>query len=178
VIGAEHNGLTCACYLARSGLRVLALDQYHTVGGMATTEEITLPGFRSDMHAFGYQFANLSPVPKELGLANFGFELIRPEINYSNVFPDGGIISMYRDVEGTVASISRYSKNDGDTWRNLAAEFVKGKDSIAAGMNAPPESLVQQTEKLANAPGGGDEYRFSLQSFRSWGNEHFEKARF
>ena len=82
VVGAGHNGLTCACYLARAGLRTLVLDQYHTVGGMATTEELTLPDFRSDVHAFGFQFANLSPVPGELGLANFGLELIRPEINY------------------------------------------------------------------------------------------------
>ena len=174
IIGAGHNGLTCACYLARAGMETLVLDQYHAVGGMATTEEITLPGFHSDMHAFGYQFANLSPVPQELGLASFGLQLIRPEINYSNVFPDGGIISMHQDVEGTVASISRYSKNDGDTWRKLAAEFVAAKDAIAAGMNSPPESLVQQTEDLAHAPGGMDEYRFGLQSFRSWGNEHFE----
>ncbi|WP_083239089.1 FAD-dependent oxidoreductase [Methyloceanibacter superfactus] len=35
VVGAGHNGLTCACYLARAGLRALVLDQYHTVGGMA-----------------------------------------------------------------------------------------------------------------------------------------------
>ena len=116
VIGAGHNGLTCACYLARAGMHVLVLDQYHTVGGMATTEEITLPGFRSDLHAFGYQFASLSPVPRELELSTFGFELIRPEINFSHVFPDGGIISMHRSVEDTVRSIGRYSKKDGNTW--------------------------------------------------------------
>jgi phytoene dehydrogenase-like protein len=39
VIGAGHNGLTCACYLARAGLKVLTLEQYHTVGGMTVTEE-------------------------------------------------------------------------------------------------------------------------------------------
>ena len=117
VIGAGHNGLTCACYLAQAGMQVLALDQYYTVGGMATTEEVTLPGFRSDLHAFAYQFASLSPVPQELELSAFGFELIRPEINFSHVFPDGGIISMHRSVEDTVASIGRYSKRDGQTWR-------------------------------------------------------------
>ena len=120
VIGAGHNGLTCACYLARAGLSVVAIDQYHTVGGMTTTEEITLPGFRSDLHAFGYQFANLSPVPRELGLASFGFELIRPEISFSQVFPDGGILSMHRSAAETARSIARYSRQDGETWRELA----------------------------------------------------------
>jgi phytoene dehydrogenase-like protein len=53
VIGAGHNGLTCACYLASAGLSVLVVDQYRMVGGMTVTEEITLPGFRNDLHAFG-----------------------------------------------------------------------------------------------------------------------------
>lgn len=174
VIGAGHNGLTCACYLARVGMRTLVLDQYHTVGGMATTEEITLPGFRSDVHAFGFQFANLSPVPAELDLAKFGFELIRPEINYSQVFPDGGILSMHREVDETVASIDRYSRRDGETWRRLADDFVRAKDSIAAWMNSPPESLVDSMQQMVRMPHGMDEYRAGLQSVRSWANEQFE----
>src|SRR6186713_384712 len=75
VIGAGHNGLTCACYLAKAGLKVLVLEEYHTVGGMTVTEEETLPGFWSDIHASGYQLANLSPVPRELGLLH-RYELI------------------------------------------------------------------------------------------------------
>ena len=175
VVGAGHNGLTCACYLTRAGLRTLILDQYHTVGGMATTEELTLPGFRSDVHAFGFQFANLSPVPDELGLANFGLELIRPEINYSHVFPGGGIISMHREVEDTVASIGRYSKTDGETWRWLAGDFVQAKDDIARWMNSPPAPLSDEIDKMVLRPGGMDEYRAGLQSVRSWGEEHFER---
>ena len=54
---------------------------------MTITEEITLPGFKSDVHAFGYQLANFSPVPAELELGNYGFELIHPEISFSHVFP-------------------------------------------------------------------------------------------
>lgn len=66
----------------------MVLEEYHTIGGMTITEEITLPGFKSDVHAFDYQLANLSPVPKELNLSEYGFELIKPEISYSHIFPD------------------------------------------------------------------------------------------
>ena len=105
---------------------------------MTVTEEITLPGFRSDLHAFGYQFGNLSPAPAELGLSNFGFELLYPDPNFSQVFPDGRLVSMYRDLDETVASISRYSPRDGETWRNMFRDYLDTKEEIAAWMNAPP----------------------------------------
>src|SRR5208337_3735047 len=138
VIGGGHNGLTCASYLAAAGLKTLVLEQYHTVGGMTITEEITLPGFRSDIHAFGYQLANLSPAPRELGLARFGFELLKPDPNFSHVFPDGGIVSMRRDIEETAKSIGRYSKKDSETWRKLFRKYLTIKDQIVSGVNSPP----------------------------------------
>lgn len=127
VIGAGHNGLTCACYLAKAGLKTLVLEEYHSIGGMTITEAITLPGFKSDIHPFGYQLANLSPVPDELGLGKFGFELIQPEICYSHVFPDGGYISMYRSVDKTIKSIERYSRKDALTWKNCMSSILKLK---------------------------------------------------
>jgi beta-carotene ketolase (CrtO type) len=45
LIGSGHNGLTCACYLAKAGMKVLVLEQYRSIGGMTNTEEVTLPGF-------------------------------------------------------------------------------------------------------------------------------------
>ena len=45
IIGAGHNGLVAACYLAKAGKKVLVVERYHTVGGAAITEEIH-PGFR------------------------------------------------------------------------------------------------------------------------------------
>ena len=86
------------------------LEEYHSIGGMTITEEITLPGFKSDVHAFGYQLANLSPVPHELDLQRHGFELIYPEICLSHIFPNGQYISMYPSIDRTIKSIS----NTGD----------------------------------------------------------------
>jgi phytoene dehydrogenase-like protein len=78
VIGGGHSGLACACYLAMAGLEVLVVEQYRVVGGMTITEELAAPGFRSDVHASGYQLANISPAPEELELESHGVELIEP----------------------------------------------------------------------------------------------------
>ncbi|MGC2410611.1 MAG: FAD-dependent oxidoreductase [Methyloceanibacter sp.] len=53
VIGAGHNGLTWACYLAKAGLKVLVLERYSTYGGMTISEELAGPGYLSDVHASG-----------------------------------------------------------------------------------------------------------------------------
>jgi phytoene dehydrogenase-like protein len=173
VIGGGHNGLTCACYLARAGLDVLVLEQYHTVGGMTVTEEVTLPGFWSDLHASGYQLANLSPVPRELGLLD-RYELIEPEIPFSYVFPNGQIISVHRDIEKTVAAIACHSQKDAATWRGLMQRFQAQKEAIVAGMFSPPPSLAAATARFAASSAGLEAYRFGLQSLRSWANQTLE----
>ena len=173
IIGAGHNGLTCACYLARAGLKVLLLEQYHTVGGMTITEEETLPGFWSDIHASGYQLANLSPVPNELGLLS-RYELIEPEIPFSHAFPDGDLISVHRDIEKTVAEIGRYSAKDAERWHALMQQFLAEKDAITAAMFSPPPLFPAAAAKFAASPAGMEAYRFSMQSVRSWADQTLE----
>jgi len=173
VIGAGHNGLTCACYLARAGLRVLVLEQYHTVGGMTVTEEETLPGFWSDLHASGYQLANLSPVPHELGLLE-RYDLIEPEIPFSHAFPNGNIISVHRDIEKTVGEIGRFSPKDAETWRVLMNLFLAQKDAITSAMFSPPPSFPAAAADFAASSAGMDAYRFSMQSVRSWADQTLE----
>jgi phytoene dehydrogenase-like protein len=173
VIGAGHNGLTCACYLAKAGLKVLVLEQYHTVGGMTVTEEETLPGFWSDIHASGYQLANLSPVPHELGLLD-RYELIEPDIPFSHAFPDGNIISVDRDIEKTVAAIASYSQKDAGTWRALMNRFLAEKDAITSAMFSPPPSFPAAAAAFAKSSASMESYRFSMQSVRSWANQTLE----
>ncbi|MBD0360859.1 MAG: NAD(P)/FAD-dependent oxidoreductase [Nitrososphaeraceae archaeon] len=175
VIGAGHNGLTCACYLAKAGLQVLVLEQYHSIGGMTITEEITLSGFRSDIHAYGYQLANFSPAPKELELDKYGFELVYPDPSISHLFPNGGIISMYRDVKKTVKSIEKYSKKDAQTWEKMFHNYLdKAKHKIVYSINNPPSTShrtlssqhLTRENGLSDQTSHNDEYRFNLQSLR------------
>jgi len=170
VIGAGHNGLTCACYLAKAGLKVLVLERYHAVGGMTISEEIAAPGFLSDVHASGYLVAKLSRAPEELGLAEHGLRLSTPDPNWAQVFPDGRFFTIARDVESTVASIAEFSARDADTWRLLYARYVAAKPAIVAAMNSAPESLAAEL----SVPHGANGYRFLMQSARSWVEETFE----
>ncbi len=140
---------------------------------MTVTEEETLPGFWSDIHASGYQLANLSPVPHELGLLD-RYEIIKPEIPFSHAFPNGDIISVHRDIEKTVAELTRYSLKDAKTWRILINRFVAEKDAITATMFSPPPTFPAAAADFAASPAGMEAYRFSMQSIRSWANQTLE----
>jgi beta-carotene ketolase (CrtO type) len=148
VIGAGHNGLTCACYLAKAGLSVLVLEQYKQIGGMTRSEEVTLPGFVSDVHAFGYQLAHLSPAPRELDLARHGFSLLRPDPNWVHAFPDGRSIAFWRDVDETCRSIGQYSRKDADTWRRLFDDYVGEKDQVIAALNSVPAPAPAEPQRM------------------------------
>ena len=175
VIGAGHNGLACACYLARAGLRVLVLEANENIGGLTITQEITLPNFHSDLHAFGYQFANLSPAPHELELDRYGVELLTPEISFAHAFPDGRTVRMYKNLDQTCASIAAHSTHDAEQWRVLFGQWLVARDAICAALNAPPRRLSQHLAELERSPAGLDEYRFETQTLRAWASQWFEQ---
>jgi beta-carotene ketolase (CrtO type) len=160
VVGAGHNGLTCACYLAKAGLSVLVLEQYRQIGGLTRSEELTLPGFRSDVHAYGYQLAHLSPAPHELELARHGFTLRHPDPNWVHAFPDGRSIAFWRNVDETCRSIAEFSRKDADTWRRLFEEHLARRDEVAALLNGVPAAGPIAQERR--------------QTLRSWCDERFE----
>ena len=87
VIGAGHNGLVCAAYLAKAGLDVLVLERSHRVGGASVTEEL-VPGCLFSTFAYN---AN-GPGPKicrELNIPADAFEIIPPDPTMFFPFPDG-----------------------------------------------------------------------------------------
>src|SRR5437660_3379929 len=174
VIGAGHNGLTCACYLARAGLKVLVLEHYRDYGGMTISEEVTAPGYLSDIHASGYLVAKLAPTPRDLDLADHGLELITPDPNWALVSTDGQTMTIGRDVDATVRSLERFSKKDAATWRSLYERYQAAKPAIVKGMYSAPQSQAAHLAQLNQDAHGMDELRFEMQTARSWVNETFE----
>src|SRR5262249_28744913 len=84
IIGAGHNGLTCAAYLAGAGLRVIVLEKNTVPGGTAVTEEFH-PGFRNSVAAYTVSLLS-SVVAADLDLARHGLNILeRPGANFWRV---------------------------------------------------------------------------------------------
>ncbi|GIW11559.1 MAG: FAD-dependent oxidoreductase [Dehalococcoidia bacterium] len=138
VAGAGHNGLTAACYLARAGERVLALDRAEVAGGGASTREVTLPGFRHNLHAMRIVQPNFRPVYEELQLHRYGVTLVTSDIATAHVYADGRALVRYCDINRMVAEIGRFSKADARTYGDLYRETMPLRQAAQAARLAWP----------------------------------------
>jgi len=112
VIGAGHNGLTCACYLAAGGMKVCIVERRNVVGGAAVTEEFH-PGFRNSTASYTVSLLN-PKVIRELRLAEHGLRIVeRPFSNFLPL-PDGDSIRVGGGVEATQREVARFSKRDAE----------------------------------------------------------------
>ena len=121
VVGAGHNGLACAVYLARAGKRVLVLESRARVGGACTIEEPfpkTHPGVR--MSPCAYLAGLLHPlVVEELGLPKRGFHWT-PAVNGLFVpFLDGTSVQLWDDDAACEAEVRRFAPGDVQGWRAM-----------------------------------------------------------
>src|SRR5438132_12275531 len=87
IIGAGHNGLVTACYLAKAGWKVLVLERRYLVGGACVTEEI-FPGFKVSTAAYVNSLFR-KEIVRDLRLATYGFEVLERNPSSFTPFPDG-----------------------------------------------------------------------------------------
>jgi beta-carotene ketolase (CrtO type) len=145
MIGAGHNGLTCAAYLLKAGYSVLLLEKRSVPGGGATTEELLpdeAPGFKFNRCAIDHEFIHLGPVVEELELNKYGLEYIFCDPIVFCPHPDGKYFLAHKSVEKTCAEIARFNTRDAEKY----AEFIDFWQRLLKGMipifNAPPKSIV------------------------------------
>lgn len=136
VIGAGHNGLAAAAYLARAGLRTRVLERRAQLGGACVTEELW-PGFRVSRAA--YVVGLLRPVlVRELGLAGRGLRLLPRDPASFTPLPDGRGLLMGADRAATCASIARFSSRDAERYPAYEALVGRVARAVEPLLDAPP----------------------------------------
>jgi len=146
VIGAGHNSLVTAGYLAKSGLRTLVVERRERVGGIADTTELA-PGARVPtlMHTVG----RLRPsVVRDLDLKRHGLTLLAPEVRVFAPSPDGTALILYGDPARTAEGLHGRSEKDAAAYPDFDRRVrVLSRFLAALGDETPPDIV---------SPGFGD----------------------
>lgn len=138
VVGAGHNALITAGYLASAGVEVLVLEARDVIGGNTVTEELTLPGFRHDSCSSAHVLIQSNPLIRddELGLGRFGLRYAYPDPAVVMRAADGPSLVMWRDAGATAAGIAQRSRRDADAYLRLLAEWEDGLRQAHGRWNA------------------------------------------
>jgi len=128
VVGAGHNGLACAAYLARAGQRVLVIESRKRVGGACTIEE-PFPGVR--MSPCAYLAGLLHPlVVEELELPRRGYQWTPATNGLFVPFLDGSSVQLWDDDDRCAADVKALSPGDVEGWRAMSDVVRRLRDAL------------------------------------------------
>lgn len=138
IVGAGHNGLVTAAYLARAGRRVLVLESRDLVGGCAVTEELW-PGYRVSTASYLSSLMQ-EKVVRELELERFGYRVDAKDPAFFSPFPDGRYFFMWQDRAKTLAEIAKFSQRDAEAYPKYEAHLERLAAAIEPLLlTTPPE---------------------------------------
>ena len=144
VIGAGHNGLTAAAYLAGAGFSTLVLERREIVGGCCVSEEIA-PGCKASTTS--YIASMLRPeVIRDLELASYGLRMVPCDPALQVPFPDGQVVPWWSERERTVAELRKLSPDDAETFVRVDDQLKKLAGYLQPFFLEPPPDF--QTKGL------------------------------
>lgn len=143
IIGAGHNGLVTAFYLAKAGLKPLVLERRGIAGGACVTEEFH-PGFRCSTLASST--GPLSPrVLKDLQLERHGLEFINPTVRLFAPHHNGQSICIYEDAKRTADELAHVSGKDATSYPDFVSTFARIGRALSPLLRMTPPDI----EKLS-----------------------------
>lgn len=134
IIGSGPNGLAAAITLAQAGVSVSVYERNGRLGGACSSAELTLPGFLHDLGASALPMAACSPFFRTLPLAEYGFQLLQPELPLAHPFDDGTAIALSRGLDGMQDQLS---PADFIAWRQLFGPTVRDWEILIPELLAP-----------------------------------------
>jgi phytoene dehydrogenase-like protein len=158
IIGAGHNGLTAAFFLAKAGLKPLVLERREAVGGGAITSGIS-PGFRAPAltHSTGLLRQD---VARDMDLARHGVEFLPSEAQVFAPGTDGRALVLYNDVRRSADSIRAVSARDAEAYPAYRASMTRISTVIASVFASTPPSIDKPTMgELWSLLGTGRQFR-------------------
>jgi len=154
IIGAGHNGLVTAAYLAKAGRRVLVLERREALGGAAATEEV-FSGFKFNTGAHDTGLFR-QEIVDELNLPKHGLEMIESPVAVFAPQPDGTSLTLWRDPKKNFAEIAKFSKVDAEkfpAFLRLVGKLTEVLQSIL--LLTPPNVTQNSFDELMSWAGPG-----------------------
>jgi phytoene dehydrogenase-like protein len=139
VIGAGHNGLVCAAYLGRAGLKVKLVESRPVVGGAAVTGEFH-PGYRNSVYAYVAGLLDQTVID-DLGLARHGLTIIERTAGRLNVLPGGEFLWLSPDPAITKGQLAKFSDKDPDIYDEFERRLIGVAGVLRALARRPPPNL-------------------------------------
>jgi phytoene dehydrogenase-like protein len=136
IIGAGHNGLVTAAYLAKAGRKVLVLERRDVIGGACVTEELW-PDFKVSTAA--YVNSLLRPeIIRDLELKRYGFEMLPRSPSSFTPFPDGRYLMMGPDRDMTLREIAKFSLKDAEAYPKYEETLTRIADFLEPLLEKTP----------------------------------------
>ncbi|MFD9697575.1 phytoene desaturase family protein [Lentzea sp. NPDC059081] len=166
IIGAGHNGLVAANYLADAGLSVRVLERRDLIGGATVTEEL-IPGYH--VSSCSYVSGFLHPrILAEMGLGDFGLRFYQTDASTSNLWRDGQHLFTYNDVSATLRELERVKRGESERFMNFGLQLQRlARITDQWLLTTDPPSMAEVVETFEKEGERGlyeDFFTLSMQS--------------